>query len=319
MKRIDQIFIKQLLKGSSVLAGGGGLAYQDQILIAAKSNWQGLKLVAPENLVEKGTYVTVAELGPSNAPPIDKTVLPKLLKTWETHIGQTVDGIVPGEIGQEVITLEAAWRCGLPVVDTDLAGGRAVPKLSDLALVRQGVGFTMSPLVFLTAAGQMGFLAKQKSLNDDEKQLRRLVSRDKKQVVLFLGGRIKGKTIKEKLAYHSYSLAANLGGNLTSMSKLIKALPNKVIIRPEKVVVEKIEEVNIKGFFGSQVQLKGQKQNFQLKVENEFIELTTQTKKIMFPDLICLLDPDKLFGLSSDSLVVGKEVILIVFEKHEWW
>lgn len=322
MKKMDKKFVFDLVRGASILACGGGLAYAEQLTELRRAgvldSRKGVGLIDPRDLSDNDVYVTVAEIGPADAPPVDKEMLAELVRLYEKKTKKTVSGIIPGEIGQEAIALEAALKCSLPVVDADLAGCRAVPRLDQLAMVRQGMKFTMSPLMVLTASGEVMFVAKQASLAEDEKRLRTLLNNRPGEVVVFVGGAVTGEQIKKQLAYSSYTIAANLGKTAKSISGLKKGLNNKALLGPVKVEVVEVKKEKKVGFVDKKIVLSDGKRRYEMEVENEFMKLRGKGVKIEFPSLICLVDPEDYIGLSSGDLKVGQEAILIAWEAFDF-
>lgn len=66
----------------------------------------------------------------------------RALRALETHMGRTIDGIYPIELGasNSATPLAAAFALGVPMVDCDCAG-RAIPEMSQSSVARAGVSF----------------------------------------------------------------------------------------------------------------------------------------------------------------------------------
>jgi DUF917 family protein len=76
----------------------------------------------------------------------------------EDNAGVTVEGIVPIEIGASnvPVPVATALELGVPVVDGDYAGGRAIPEVPQTIPEIRGVGVT--PMSFVTRWGDMAIL-----------------------------------------------------------------------------------------------------------------------------------------------------------------
>lgn len=322
MKKITTSSIQALLQGASLLACGGGLTYTEQLrltrapLLRAALK-KGIVLLDARDLSDDAICVTVSEVGAAGAPPMQRTALPEALQEWQRQTGKVVSAIIPGEVGQETIVLEAAATLGLPVVDADLAGCRAVPRLSYMALVVKGKSFTMSPLVVVTEAGEVTFLPQQSSLELDEQKVRALVPEG--QVITLLGGCVTGAQIKADLNYHSYSLALHLGKVLRTGKSISTLLPTAVLLSPLEGVVEQSTLGEAAGFDQKVIQIRTKLGVAEVVIENEFMQLTLNSSVYSFPQLIMMYDVRQQRGLHSSEVEVGKKVTLLVADAFEFW
>jgi len=314
--------IDLLLRGASILACGGGVPYKDQhqqlltpLLQSALQS--GVMLLEPEELEPEDRFITVAEIGAADAPVMDKSKLKKALQVLQQNTGHPITGLIPGEIGQEATTLEAAAVLKLPVVNSDLAGCRAVPRLTDLSLVAQGVGFTMSPLVVLQKSGKISFIPQSPSLNVDEDTVRKLVP--KGEVITMLGGMITGRTIQRFLGYKSYTVAIEIAKMLDKKKLEDSAFPTEMLMGPLACEVGNIAVKEKSGFSDKTVTLQSSVGLVELEIENEFMKVTLAGKTFAFPQLIMLIDSNKSIGLHSSEIQTGMNVSLIVCDAFSFW
>lgn len=324
MRLINHNDLNRILRGSSLLACGGGLSFTEQTTLLQKKiikealHNRVIQLVTPEELADDACCATISEVGASDAPVMDKSLLPRAKSLFEQKTGQKITAIIPAEIGQESIVLEAAIILNLPIVDTDFAGCRAVPRLTDMALVVRGIPFTMSPMVILNDEGKITFIDRQSSLADDEKKVRASVKH--KKVVTMLGGMVFGKIVKQFLTYNSYSLANNLGKALIQKESLSEILPTKCLLPPTLAKVVKVKKIDDDGFDQKVALLQTKKgEVFELKIKNEYMQLKQQQLTFNFPQLIMVFSPEKKRGLHSSEIEIGEEVILLVAEMFDFW
>ena len=329
--------IEQLLRGASLLACGGGLNYAEQkktlLKLKRAKKLHKLSLMPASELKDTDLCITVGEVGAAGAPPLDKAAIKNALEVFCLQTGKKPVAIVPPEVGQESIVLEVAAELGLPIIDTDMAGCRAVPRLTDLAMVVQNPEYTFSPLVVQTAKGECQFIPKQKSLALDELAVRSVIPEG--EVVVMLGGGITGKQIKGMLDYGSYTKAIALGAameqgaqkNSSLVKEMPSLLPTKCLLEPVLCKVTQSKEVESGGFLNNEVVLESIKtgQKFNLLVENEYMELTSpgtktsEAKKYSFPQLIMLANKSLSLGVHSSELKVGLTVTLLVADSFAFW
>lgn len=312
-----------LIRGASVLACGGGLPYQEQIqYLNTLPMSNDVKLIDVKDIDINAVYVTTSELGPSGDAPIPKDKVPEMLKQFTQKFKCVIKGILPVEIGQESIVIDAALRSNLPIVNCDLAGMRAVPKVYLNAFNAQKVNFTRSPFVVLTKAGEVMVLGKNKSLQEDEKILRE-IARKTKSVIFVMGGLITGATIKKYLNYPSLTTAINIGVNLKNGNDFTHVMPLPLVSR-QTVKVLNIKNIASIGFTEKQIELfsPATKDIYTLIVRNEFMivyDKKNSEKKYQFPFFITLISPEKKRGLASDELQKGMIADLYVFKPLPFW
>lgn len=310
-----RITIKQLptlLRGASYLACGGGLSFieQEKLLNAPRllaGLTEGVALISPNQLADDALCVTVSEVGAADAPVMDKKLLPLALAKLEQQLGKKVSALIPGEIGQEMIVIEAALSLRLPIVDTDYSGARAVPRLSDNVLVAQGVPFTFSPAVVLTTTGEVKVLGQQKNILADEKAIRPLVPAG--EVVTVLGGGITGAMVKKYLQHQSFGLAMKMGTAITRKG-LLEFLAKPTLLQPKRVKVLTVTDVEAQGFSVKRVNLQVGKRVWELEVENEFMSLRGPEITLAFPDLIMVGNVQEKRGVHSSELKPGMELFI---------
>jgi len=314
MTKLTPSTIDSLLRGASLLACGGGLKLSEQRRLAAGKS---VPLIDPSRLPANAWCATVSEVGAADAPVMVKTKLPQAVKLLEAKTGKKIVALIPPEIGQEAIVIDAAAITGLPIVDSDLAGCRAVPRLNNLALVVQGIKFTMSPAVVLTLSGRMQFILRQANLEADETRVRRLVP--KGQVVTLVGGLVSAATIKQYLNYHSYTTAIKLGSALKKGQPLRQVLPTPILLGPKTIIIKTIQPVTSRGFDSKIVAMIIDGQKAKLEVENEYMKLQFNRQRFAFPQLIMIFDQKGGQGIHSSDLVQGKSYDLVVADAFAFW
>lgn len=295
--------IHQMLRGASWLSCGGGLAYQEQ-----HKNYQRLIKNHPDFKIllksieqfSDGSFLTICgEAGPTNLPPIEKKIAGKLVEILVKISGHKIAGLLPLEIGQEMIVWEIAYYSGLPVADADLAGGRAVPMVYLTLPFLLGHKLNLNPVVAVNSQGQIKILKHAKNPEAVDNFLDNF-SQESGGIVFFLSGVIAVKKIKPYL-------------NLSSYSGLVKVKP----VIQGHYQITRIKMLQQEVSLVQKIVLQNDKKSLTVFSQNEYLVVVdNSSNQIIFqaPQIISLADPAAGFGLNSGDLLEGMRVDLIVIE-----
>jgi len=152
-------------------AGGGGSPERGRgLLLEQLERGRQIQWVSPDTLPDEAWTVTVAGMG-GRAGPTDAKELAALgctgekydalgrmvaaVQALEESAGVRVEGIVPVEIGASNVPapIAAALELGVPVVDGDYAGGRAIPEVPQT--IPEVLGTSVCPMSFVTRWGDV--------------------------------------------------------------------------------------------------------------------------------------------------------------------
>jgi len=315
---------KLIILGSSILSCGGGLSYKDQMsCLDSLYIKRGIKVIQLNELASLPSdlvYVTASELGPADKPPINKAKIPEMIKLFSKRTGKKIGGILPVEVGQEAIAFDAALQSGLPIINSDLAGLRAVPKATLNGLKMQNVPFTRSPLVVLTATGKVSYIDKNTTLEEDEKQLRQ-IAEDTKDVIFIVGGLITSKMILKYLNHSSLTITSQIGKSIDSGENFTKKVPLHLVYSTNGKI-KKIMKINEVGFSEKQVYIETsfKEDNLcTLTIKNEYMKIVGNNIKFQFPQLITLFSNEKKRDLSASDLEEGMLVEINIFDPLPFW
>lgn len=139
--------ISQILRGVSVLAGGGGGSYTEALENYHSRYTDEVEVRDLDDFSEEDTIATVFGLGPVDHETEDSlAIAQESVEMYESEYGQ-IDGIILGELGPDLIVeaVAIANRLDIPVVDADVAGMRAVPSIQNEIIEEAGISRT--PLV----------------------------------------------------------------------------------------------------------------------------------------------------------------------------
>ncbi len=307
-----------IIRGTSVLACGGGLSYIEQVHYLNKLPLKkGIKILDVHEINNRlnQVCVTASEIGPADKPPIKKNAIPNMITKFEKTFGKKIMGLLPVELGQESIVFDAALQSNLPIIDTDLAGMRAVPHISDNILESQKVVHTRSPFIILTHNGKIITIPKQYSLKKDEFILRSLVKRTA-GIIFLIGGLFSPQTIKKYLGYRSLTTSLEIGRALRERKNFVSSLPLPLVFK-KKAKIQSISYLDSSIYSEKRIILSSIPENdiLEIDVKNEYLDLNINNKiKYTFPQLITIVDPLKKRGLSGSELRKGMEIVIYVFQ-----
>lgn len=317
---LNKSTVKKLIQGASLFTTGGGIPFDTQIKYLKSINTLKIFLVSLDQLPTDSYVCTAGELGPSNAPPLQKKEIIKNMHVLLEKIsGVRIKGIYPPEIGQESVILETSHYLKLPLLDIDLVGTRAVPFLDINIFNLKNLDFSYTPLVACNEEKEIFIINSKVSHERLEHILRELTVLSKTGIIYFLGGVISTRKLKTlNISSPSYGKLLQLAP-INTYDELIKSLAPKLIIEG---VVTKKKDLKEKGFFCQLVYLQDKKsRGYKLFVLNEVIFIFNQDNKIIsaVPERILLIDPKTLTGVPSNDLVPNKKVSIIVINPTKEW
>jgi DUF917 family protein len=130
---IDSSNIEDILRGASILAGGGGGDYSRAVERFQNFVDSEVEVRPLSMFSEEATIVTVFGLGPVDSSEDNAIELAEeSIMEFEENFSE-IDGIILGELGPDLVVEAAiiAQRMEIPVADADVAGLRAVPSIQN--------------------------------------------------------------------------------------------------------------------------------------------------------------------------------------------
>lgn len=303
------------IRGSSLLACGGGLSYPQQykqLLGMAKTSTNfDVRLLPVSALGDSDWVVTCGEVGPTHLPPISKAKISEMIQKLEQLVDKPVRAFLAYEMGQESIIFDAAMRAGFPIVDADVAGGRAVPSLNLVAPVLHKKSYSFSPLVAVNDQGKLSVLPTRLSADGEEAWLRQL-SIDSKGIIFFVGGLVNGEFVRKNLINGSLSQAIDLGRKLAKGE-----IP--AWYRGSFRIASVVKQTS-GGFLTVSVKLISKNTNLIILIQNENLLVTdafSQSVIACAPEIIVLVDSKEKRGLNSGELKKGMLVDVYVGQAND--
>lgn len=299
-----------LIRGSSLLACGGGLSYPQQrkqlLDIAENPNVSSVELM-PVNAMGSDDWVaTCGEVGPTHLPPIAKEKTPIMIQKLEKLTKKSIRAFLAYEMGQESVIIDAAVHAKLPIVDADVAGGRAVPSLDLVAPVLHGSSYCFSPLVAVNAKGELKILASKVSPKKEEMWLRRF-SMESGGIIFFVGGVVNGAFLKKHLT----------PGTLTQAIALGKKITTGVLGDWDtgSYLIASLHKQTRRGFLVMHVELIFGRKQLHVLIQNENLlvsDAVSQHVIAQAPEIIVFVDSKGKRGFNSGELKKGMLVDLYV-------
>lgn len=318
MKKLSKKDIEMLLLGNSWFATGGGFPSNRAAEIFKKIFKKHQLWLKNLEEFEDRDYLCVASgVGSIKHTDVDITKDSTTgIKILEKLVGHKIKGIVSGEIGLECIAAETASKLNLPVVNSDMKGGRAAPEpsINMFNLKNKSV----LPVVAINTDGDVAVLKNSSNPQKIEIFLRSFANMAQGCFVAW--------NPKPSIAYKkclingTISRAIRLGkmiGNNTKIENILKEIEVRILFRGKIV---KIQEIDSKGFLIRKVRVISSMGIATLFVKNENLALVINNKVVVTcPDLITLINPKKLLGIHNSQLKVNMEVIIIGIPANRKW
>lgn len=317
---INQENLFALAKGASILTTGGGLFLPEQIESLSKHQNISFALKSIDDFDDDDILITASEVGTADAKEMDKTnILPKMLVTWEKLTGQKIAGVYAPELGQESIIVDTAIGLNVPLVDFDVAGGRAVPFVDINSFAAVGVDFSLSPLVIASDQGDIIAVDTEMDIGKVENFLRPLVGLSQGGVIYFIGGAVKAGVIKKNNIQNSSLSQSICLGMVKDASEIEKILNPYMTLKGRVTQKKEIKKNGFNCFVADFICEDGKKCTLSILNEVLFIKDENGKNIVAPPDKILIIDEEKLSGNSSKELLDGKNVILYAVKADKIW
>src|SRR3989344_18018 len=123
---------KDIIAGASIFSTGGGFEYHAQLKklpeIFAKNH--GIELLSVDELSDTDYICTAYGVGSASNTDVDLSrALAKGFEVMKSITKKNFKGIFAGETNIEALVFQTSRSVGLPVIDADCTGGRAVPEI----------------------------------------------------------------------------------------------------------------------------------------------------------------------------------------------
>jgi DUF917 family protein len=308
--------LESYLLGSLFFGTGGGFSYEKHLKVAKRVFKLKERIIIKDlNEFKDGDFLVSAYgVGdPSRAKTTTSQEWQSALFAYEQKTANKIKGIIPGEIGAEFLAMQAAASLNLPLVDTDLVGGRAAPEinLDCFGVFKKAI----TPILCILPNGKSIFLEGNFTSKEVENISRDFFDQGGGSGIL-VGYGCYVKDLKNFFIPSTISLTKQVGEYLEKkeINLILKKLEAKIVFSGK---ITKITLKSRNGFFSGHIDLG----KFRVAVKNENIILFYGKKIIaQVPDLIVLLDKE-LRPIHNSEIIkmVGEDVSAVKIPAQGYW
>ena len=332
MRKIGLQEIEDIALGAALLgAGGGGDPYIGKLVaMSAVRECGPVTMLDPEEVPDDALIVPIAMMG---APTIlgEKGIGGSEYKTLADMVtqfyGREIYAFMSIEAGgvNSMLPIAAAARLGMPMVDAD-GMGRAFPELQMVTFTMGGMSAT--PMALTDEKGNCAIF--NTITNKWTEELARAVTMScggSVSVALFC---MSGAQLKEYAVKHIVTRSEMLGRAIRRVKDEKENTPEDNFIKfteGYKLFKGKIGDVlrETRGAFNfGKVCLEGigeyKGKNAVIEFQNENLIATVDGEILAtVPDLICLVDTETFYPVTTDALKYGKRVLAVGLKCFEMW
>lgn len=338
LKKINREDLEPLLEGVAILGTGGGGSpdWGRGIMLNDFKRGREYTIIDPDEIEDDAVVVSGGIMG--SVKTLDNVNFDELLERWEDNfelevafremereLSKKIDYIVPFEMGglNTPVILSLGARVGIPVLDGD-ALGRAAPETQMTSFIGHGISLTPMPLV--DHVGNVVVVRKTINPVYPDQIGRFIVTR---------GGGLgannhypmSGRQLKNSVIPNTISKAIEIGRSVISARNNSE---DPVDVFRKKVSginifhgkITEINEEEAEGFYFTKVKLTGLRNDnnssCELIIKNETMTCWKNGElQIVFPDLLCMLDPKTCRGIMSIELKKNLEIKLVAVPCHD--
>lgn len=310
---------RNLFIGSAFFACGGGVPFESSIaLLEQTARARAPRLASIDEFASDACFCTVYAIGATSAGASkDYRAFLVAMRHLEDAVAAPIAGVIPGEIGSEVNAVWVADQLDIPVVDTDMVGGRAVPEEQmDLFGI---YGRATTPVAVANDQGDVLLVKTARDLSILETTYRAFAVAS--GGYCYLAGRpIQQAQAKELLPAGTVSRALRTGEHLRrcrTAGEAVTALTTTCAsVLLAAGVVTANETRNDPGFLTGVLRIRGaeqfERQDFALHYKNEHVLLCRGAECLCSaPDLISVLDASTFLPIANAHIRHGQTVLVL--------
>lgn len=319
MKKIKKSDISALVNGSLFYGTGGGGSHTRarQILLSMAKNKSLPSLVGPQELQNNGVCITCFSVGTLRADVISSELMRTMLTLYQGTLNQTVQAIIPVEIGplSLAVSMQLASILRLPIVDADVVGGRSTPEVFLETITLFSIRRT--PLLVFNAQGKFKILTKNVSYQKEEQFLRSFAAKSGGFAYVF-GYPLTKRNIMRSIAQNTVSRTMQTG-RMIQKKTLANNLNRIKAKRLFSGTIDAIQRIDQEGFSSKIVEMKNQKQKAKLYIKNEnIIFWIDNSVALTCPDLIILVN-NIYRPIFNEDIRIGMQVSVLGVQCVPLW
>lgn len=316
-----------MIRGSSIYSTGGGFAYSAQKRMFGElfKKRKSYEIISIDELQDRDYVCTAYAVGSAGNTNMDLTpALKKGLQTLQRITGIAPKAIFAGETNIDIIAAQSAATLGLPVLDADSNGGRAVPEIQmdNFVILDEPI----APVVVVTLEGEIALLLETASPYNIEAFVRNFAGNSNIGIVAALDHLISVKKAKKVLTHGIFTRSLSLGklieDNLKNpelLNVIVKEIGGQLIIKGK--VTKNTLKSNIKeGFLNGEYVVSDGKNEIRVFAKNENIIAWKNDKVwVTSPDRIMTIDLKTFLGVHNSELKKDQEVAIIAAPASDMW
>ncbi len=317
---------RDMARGAAFLGvGGGGDPYVGQLMLQQQVlKGRFPRVIKASELSDDARVMSVCGIG---SPPVlvehllSETMLTRLLREMEAHLGYSIDALISAEIGglNSVMTLAIAAQHGLPLIDAD-GMGRAFPHLEMVTF--SVYGCQASPVMIMDELGNSAIINARNDITAEH--MSRAVSSSLGAMVYAALYPMSGKQVKDYAVHDTLSLSLAIGRCIRESRELrdspfqglLELLNDPSDDRHCRILFDgKISdiahEIRDAWHFGTiSLEANGNPQDkMVIEMQNEYLAARHNGRTVtIVPDLICILDAETAEPLTGEMLKYGQRV-----------
>lgn len=314
-----------IARGASIFATGGGMPYEVQISLIDKvfRSIPSVELVDIDGLREEDCVCTIYGAGSADRTDVDLSeAIQKGLIQMERLIGKKFVAVFAGETNIEALIFQSAAAVGLPILDADCTGGRAVPELQfdNFSIF----GKKILPLVVATLDGKVITLKQTKDERSIEKFVRNIVISTKNSVAV-LDHPVSVRQARQYLTFGVFERSRRVGvflkkhcGEKDNVKNLAQRLKGKVLFEGK---ISDVKLTDKDGFLHGYLEIISASQGVaRIYVKNESLVLWVNSKVVLTPpDLITIIDRAEFIGIHNSQISQHTEVAVLGIPAVSLW
>lgn len=313
--------------GGTIFGTGGGLPLQIQKAIFSELIERKIQmgLINFNSLKPDNSICCVHGIGPAGSFSSDfATAVSHGIKILSDITQMNFSAVFPVETSIESAVFASLALSGLPLLDADVTGGRAVPEISmDNFFI---MGESVTPAVMVNLDRETLILNEPISAYQLEKEARRFANESREGLVALIDHPIRCSEAKKLLSLETTSRTMKAGRiileNISSNEKISKLESEFGCFKISEGIVTDNQLERKEGFLQGTYTISNPDINIPktiVHVKNENMYAISEKAKFVFPALLILFDLENGIGIHNSTLMDNQRVALLCLKEDLIW